>query len=90
MSLYTRTQRLVWAVTSHCPQITRSYTAENKIGTWAEGVILWLTFVTFSRVASLNGLLFIGKLDWEWVKKLGGKFVQLRLEDSVAREYQGT
>jgi hypothetical protein len=40
-----------------------------------------LTFVALSRVPSLNGLLYIEKLDWERVKKLGGKFLQLRLED---------
>jgi hypothetical protein len=40
-----------------------------------------LTFVALSRVTtSLNGLLFIEKVDWEQVKKLGGKFLQLRLE----------
>jgi hypothetical protein len=40
-----------------------------------------LTFVALSRVTtSLNGLLFIEKVDWERVKKLGGKFLQLRLE----------
>jgi hypothetical protein len=33
------------------------------------------------HVTSLNGLLFIQKLDWERVKKLGGKLLQLRLED---------
>jgi len=34
-----------------------------------------LTFVALSRVTSLKGLLFIEKLDWERVKKLGGKFL---------------
>ena len=48
-----------------------------------------LTFVTLFRVTSLNGLLFIEKLDWARVKKLGGKFLQLRLEDA-ARRYEGT
>ena len=36
-----------------------------------------MTFVVLSRVTSLNGLLFIEKLDWDQVKKLGGKFLQL-------------
>jgi hypothetical protein len=40
-------------------------------------------------ITSLNGLLFIEKLDWEPVKKLGGKFLQLRLED-LARRYPVT
>jgi hypothetical protein len=29
-----------------------------------------LTFVALFRATSLKGLLFINKLDWEWVKKL--------------------
>jgi hypothetical protein len=47
--------------------------------------------VTPSQTALENNdsLLFIEKLDWERVKKLGGKFLQLRLED-LARRYQGT
>jgi hypothetical protein len=73
-------------VGSDCPQITRSYAAENQIGTWKEGVFLW---PDLSRVTSLNGLLFIEKLDLEPVKKLGGKFLQLRLEDLTHRD-QGT
>jgi hypothetical protein len=48
-----------------------------------------LTFVVLSRVTSLSGLLFIEKLHWERVKKLGSKFLHLRLED-LARRYQGT
>jgi hypothetical protein len=32
-----------------------------------------------SLVLSLNGLLLVDKLDWERVKKLGGKSLQLRL-----------
>jgi hypothetical protein len=43
-----------------------------------------LTFVALSRVTSLCGLLFRSSLR---VKKLGGKFLQLRLED-LARRYQ--
>jgi hypothetical protein len=39
------------------------------------------TFMALSHVTSLNGLLFIEKLDWEWVKKLCGIFLQLRSED---------
>jgi hypothetical protein len=39
-----------------------------------------LTFVALSRVTSLNGLLFVEKLDWERVKKLGGKFLPMRLQ----------
>jgi hypothetical protein len=70
------------------PQITRSHTAENQIGTW-KGVFLWSDiYCTFSCL-HLSGLLFIEELDWERVKKLGGKFLQLRLED-LARTYQGT
>jgi hypothetical protein len=43
------------------------------------------------HVISLNGLLFIEMLDWERVKKLGGKFLQLRLlEDIVACRYPDT
>ncbi|KAN0123058.1 hypothetical protein V8E52_003011 [Russula decolorans] len=43
----------------------------------------------WNSYSSLNGLLFVEKLDWERVKKLGGKFLQLRLEDA-ARRYPGT
>ena len=45
-----------------------------------------LTFVALSRVTFLNDLLFIEKWDWERVKKLGGRFLELRLED-LARRY---
>jgi hypothetical protein len=44
-----------------------------------------LTFAALSRVISLNGLLLVEKLDWERVKKLGGKFLPLRLEDIACR-----
>ena len=40
-----------------------------------------LTFVALFRVTSLDRLLFIEKLNWERVKNLGGKFLQLRLQD---------
>ncbi len=36
-----------------------------------------LTFVAISHVTSPDGLLFIEKLDWEQVRKLGGKNLQL-------------
>ena len=39
--------------------------------------------------AYLNGLLFIEKLDWDRVKKLGGKFLQLHVQD-LARRYSST
>jgi hypothetical protein len=37
--------------------------------------------------ASLNDLLFIEKLDWERVKKLGRKFLQLQLEGAWTSRY---
>jgi hypothetical protein len=83
-----RKAALTVSLGSDSPQITRSYAAENQIGTWNEGVSCGLTFVALSCVTSLNGLLIIKKLDWERVKKLGGKFLQLQLED-LAHRYQG-
>jgi hypothetical protein len=51
---------------------------------------LWPDFCCPFLVLHLQtGLLYIEKLDWERVRKLGGKFLQLRLEDS-ARRYPGT
>ena len=38
---------------------------------------------------SLNSLLFIEKLDWDRVKKLGGKFLQLCVQE-LARRYSST
>jgi hypothetical protein len=60
-----------------------------RLGLGKKEVSSGLTSVALSRVTSLSSLLFIEKLDWERVKKLGGKFLQLRLED-LARTYQGT
>ena len=66
-----------------------SYITVNQIGTWNKRGFCGLTFVALSRVIPLSGLLFIKELGWELVKKLGGKFLQLRLEDLACR-YQGT
>ena len=62
------------------PQIARSYIAKIlkiRLGLGLKECSCGLTFVALSRVTSLNGLLFIEKLDWARVKKLGGKFLQL-------------
>jgi hypothetical protein len=74
--------RLAWAVimTVHKSQGLTLPRIRLELGTkeFSRG----LTFVALSRVPSLNGLLYIEKLDCERVKtrKLGGKFLQLRLE----------
>jgi hypothetical protein len=68
---------------SGCPQIT----LPRRLGT--KEFSCGLTFVVHSRVTSLNGLLIVEKLDWKRVKKLGGKFLLLRLED-LAHKYPGT
>jgi ATP-dependent exoDNAse (exonuclease V) alpha subunit len=76
--------RLAWAVTVHKSQ---GLTLPRiRLGLGPKEFSCGLTFVALSRVTSLNGLLFIEKLDWERVKKLGGKFLQLRLQD-LARRY---
>jgi ATP-dependent exoDNAse (exonuclease V) alpha subunit len=78
---------LAWAVTIHKSQ---GLTLQRiRLGLGKKEFSSGLTFVALSRVTSLSGLLFIEKLDWERVKKLGGKFLQLRLEDLACR-YQGT
>lgn len=58
---------------SHCPEIARSYCLLPKIrlGLGRKEFSCGLTFVALCRVTSLNGLLFIEKLDWKWVKKPG-------------------
>ena len=79
--------RLAWAVTVH---ISQGLTLPRiRLGLGPKEFSCGLTFVVLSRVTSLHGLHFIEKLDWDQVKKLGGKFLQLRLED-LARRYQGT
>src|SRR6266852_1738490 len=73
--------RLAWAVTVHKAQgLTLP---KIRLGLGPKGFSCGLTFVALSRVPSLDGLLFIEKLDWERVQKLGGKFLQLRLEDTL-------
>jgi hypothetical protein len=77
--------RLAWAVTVHKSQ---GLTLPRiRLGLGPKEFSCGLTFVALSRVTSLNGLLFIEKLDWERVKRLGGKFLQLRLQD-MARRYR--
>ena len=79
--------RLAWAVTVHKSQ---GLTLPRiRLGLGKKEFSCGLTFVALSRVTSLNGLLFIEKLDWDRVKKLGGKFLQLRLQD-LARRYGST
>jgi ATP-dependent exoDNAse (exonuclease V) alpha subunit len=79
--------QLAWAVTVHKSQ---GLTLPRiRLGLGRKEFSCGLTFVALSRVTSLNGLLFIKRLDWERVKKLGRKFLQLRLED-LAHRYQGT
>jgi hypothetical protein len=78
--------RLAWAVTVHKSQGLTLPRIRLGLGTKE---LAGLTFVALSRVTSLHGLLCIEKLDWERVKKLGGTFLQLRLED-IARRYPGT
>jgi hypothetical protein len=70
--------RLAWAVAVHKSQGLTLPRIRLELGTkeFSRG----LTFVALSRAPSLNGLLYIEKLDWERVKKLGGKILQLRLE----------
>lgn len=43
-------------------------------------LVTWRFDVKPDFISMEYGLLFIEKLDWEQVKKLGGKFLQLRLE----------
>jgi len=77
--------RLAWAVTVHKSQ---GLTLPRiRLGLGKKEFSCGLTFVALSRVTSLDGLLFIEKLNWERVKNLGGKFLQLRLQD-LARRYQ--
>jgi hypothetical protein len=78
--------RLAWAVTVHKSQELTM--PRIRLGLGTREFSCSLTFVALSRVTSLNGFLFIEKMDWERVKKLGGKFLQLRLED-LARRYLG-
>jgi hypothetical protein len=79
--------RLAWAVTVHKSQ--GPTLPRIRLGLGPKEFSCCLTFVALSRVTSLDGLLFIEKLDWGRVKKLGGKFLQLRLQD-MARRYEGT
>jgi hypothetical protein len=53
-----------------------------RLGLGTKELSCGLTFVALSRVTSLSGLLFTENLDWEQMKKLGSKFLQLRLEDT--------
>jgi hypothetical protein len=76
--------RLAWAVTVHKSQ--GLILPGIRLGLGTKEFSCGLTFVALSRV---NGLLFVEKLDWEQAKKLGGKFLQLRLED-IAHGYPGT
>ena len=63
-----------WAVTIHKSQGTLP---RIRLGLGPEEFSCGLTFVALSCITSLNGLLFIEKLDWTRVKKLCGKFLQL-------------
>jgi len=73
--------RLAWAVTVHKSQGVML--PRIRLGLGHKEFSCGLTFVALSRVTSLDGLLFIEKLDWERVRKLGGKFLQLQLEDTL-------
>ena len=44
-----------------------------------------LTFVSLSRVSSLDDLLIEGQVDYSRVQRLGGKKLQERLQDFVRR-----
>jgi hypothetical protein len=86
-TVFLPTVQLAWAVTVHKSQ---GLTLPRiRLGLGRKEFSCGLTFVALSRVTSLNSLLFIERLDWERVKKLGRKFLQLRLED-LAHRYQGT
>lgn len=79
--------RLAWAVTVHKSQ---GLTLPRiRLGLGKKEFSCGLTFVALSRVSSLDGILFIDNFDWNRVKKLGGKFLQLRLQD-FARRYTVT
>ena len=79
--------RLAWAVTVHKSQ--GLMLPRIRLGLGKKEFSCGLTFVqvALSHVTSLDGLLFIEELNWERVKSLGGKFLQLRLQD-LARRYQ--
>ena len=85
--------QLAWAVTVHKSQGLTLPRIRLGLGR-KEGrkeFSCCLTFVALSRVTSLDGLLFIETLDWEWVNlKLEGKFFQLQLKDLLACRFQGT
>jgi hypothetical protein len=74
--------RLAWAVTVHKSQGLTSTLPRIRLGLGTKKFSCGLTFVALTRVTSINGFLLIEKLDWERVKKLGGTFLQLRLQES--------
>ena len=67
--------RLAWAVTVHKSQGLTLPRIRLELGT--KDFSCGLTFVALSRVPSLDNLLYIEKLVWERVKKLGGKYSKL-------------
>ena len=75
--------RLAWSVTVHKSQ---GLTLPRiRLGLGKSEFSSGLTFVALSRAKSLDGLLFVQPLHFDRVKKLGGKFLQLRLQDEARR-----
>ncbi|OBZ66500.1 hypothetical protein A0H81_13517 [Grifola frondosa] len=76
--------RLAWAVTVHKSQgLTLGHL---RVGLGSTEFCSGLTFVALSRAKALNGLMLIDHVDYSRVKKLGGKGLQLRLDD-ISRRY---
>ena len=75
-----------WAVTVHKSQ--RSYTTENRLE--GKEYSLWPDFCySFSCCISQRSPFSSRSWVGEWMKKLSGKFLRLRLED-LAHRYQGS
>lgn len=76
--------RLAWAVTIHKSQ---GLTLKRiKLGLGSKEFATGLTFVALSRVKALEGIMLVGILDYPRVRRLGGRHLQLRLDD-LARRY---
>ena len=71
--------RLAWAVTVHKSQgLTLS---RIRIGLGKSEFCSGLTFVALSRAKNLVDILLVDNVDFSRVKKLGGRSLELRLED---------